>query len=56
MKKINLFLLAIALITLNSCEVIGDIFQAGAAFGVIMVVLVVGFVIWLVSKMGGGRS
>jgi hypothetical protein len=56
MKKINLFLLALALVTLNSCEVIGDIFQAGAVFGVIMVVLVVGFIFWLISKMGGGRS
>jgi len=53
MKKLNLFLLAMALVTLNSCEVIGDIFKAGAAFGIIIVVLVLIVIIWLFSKIKG---
>ncbi|MBD2704593.1 hypothetical protein IC229_28385 [Spirosoma sp. BT702] len=42
---------------LSSCEVVGDIFQAGAWTGAILVILGIGIVIWLVSKLfGGGNS
>ena len=44
-------LLVVLLVTLSSCEAIGDIFQAGMAVGVIVVVAVVGLIIWLVSRM-----
>jgi hypothetical protein len=42
---------------MTSCEAIGDIFKAGAWTGIIGVFLVIGIVIWLVSKLfgGGGR-
>lgn len=43
--------MVILLVTLSSCEAIGDIFQAGMAVGVIVVVAVVALVIWLVSRM-----
>jgi len=52
MKQYSLLLIcffAIAM-TLTSCEAIGDIFQAGMAVGVIVVVLVVGLIIWLISR------
>ncbi|GAB3721638.1 hypothetical protein [Spirosoma lituiforme] len=43
---------------LTSCAAIGDIFKAGAYTGIIGVVVVLGVVIWLVSKLfgGGGRN
>ncbi|MFN2459009.1 MAG: hypothetical protein ABR502_12480 [Chitinophagaceae bacterium] len=42
--------LAAIVITLSSCEAIGDIFQAGMWVGVIVVVAVVALIIWLVSR------
>ncbi len=42
---------------LTSCAAIGDIFKAGAYTGIIGVIVVLGVVIWLVSKLfGGGGS
>lgn len=42
---------------LTSCEAIGDIFKAGAWTGALMVIVGIGIVIWLVSKLfGGGGS
>lgn len=42
---------------LTSCELVGDIFKTGVWTGVILVVLGIGVVIWLVSKLfGGGRN
>ena len=38
-------------LTLGACEVVGDIFQAGMAVGVFIVVAVVALVIFLVSKL-----
>ena len=42
---------------LTSCEAIGDIFKTGVWTGVLLVVVGIGVVIWLVSKLfGGGGS
>lgn len=42
---------------LTSCAAVGDIFKAGAWTGIIGVILVIGIVIWLISKLfGGGGS
>ncbi|MGF7215995.1 hypothetical protein GGR92_002160 [Spirosoma lacussanchae] len=42
--------------SLTSCELVGDIFKAGAYTGIIGVVIVLVLIIWLVSKLfGGGR-
>ena len=42
---------------LTSCQAIGDIFKAGAWTGALMVIVGIGVVIWLVSKLfGGGGS
>ncbi len=52
MKRFNylmIFLLAMVM-TLSSCEAIGDIFQAGMAVGIIVIIAVVGLIIWLVSR------
>ncbi len=37
-------------VTLNSCEVIGDILEVGIWMGLIVAALVIGLVIWLVRK------
>jgi heme/copper-type cytochrome/quinol oxidase subunit 4 len=52
MKRFNylvIFLLAMVM-TLSSCELVGDIFQAGMAVGIIVIIAVVGLVIWLISR------
>jgi hypothetical protein len=40
------------MLTLTSCEVIGDIFSAGVYTGVFIVVLVIAVVIFIVIKLG----
>lgn len=54
MKKFNqgiiLSLLLSVSILFSSCEAIGDIFKAGAWFGIIGVVVVVVIVFWLIGK------
>ncbi|MBP8066952.1 MAG: hypothetical protein KAY27_00175 [Pedobacter sp.] len=54
-RYIPLSLIALFCSVLTSCELIGDIFKAGMWTGVIVVVLVVALVIWLVSKVFGGK-
>jgi hypothetical protein len=44
-------LLAVLLLPLTGCEVIGDIFKAGAWTGAIGVILVIVLLIWLVSRL-----
>lgn len=46
--KISLF--TALLLSLTGCEVIGDIFQAGMAVGIFVVVLVVLLIVWLLRK------
>lgn len=51
--KLNFsFLIAILMLAvlLPSCELIGDIFQAGFVTAIIVIVIIVGLVLWLVSK------
>ncbi|MEJ5993043.1 hypothetical protein WG904_01340 [Pedobacter sp. Du54] len=55
-RYIPLSLVALVCSVLTSCELIGDIFKAGMWTGVIVVVLVIALVIWLVSKVFGGKG
>ena len=43
-------LLVVSTMTLAGCDIIGDIFEAGVWVGVILVFLVIGLVVWLLSK------
>jgi len=43
-------LLLLSTVALTGCEVIGDIFKAGVWTGVLLVVLVIGFIVWLLTK------
>jgi len=49
MKKINLLLFALAMVALSSCSVITGIFKAGAAVGIIAVIVVIAIIIWVIS-------
>ena len=53
MQALLLILVLMSTVLLGGCELVGDIFQAGMAVGVIAVVVVVGLVIWLGAKLMG---
>ncbi|MEB0260183.1 MULTISPECIES: hypothetical protein [unclassified Mucilaginibacter] len=53
MKKLNLLLLALAMVAFSGCSVIGGIFKAGAAVGIIAVIVVILLIIWLISAFRG---
>lgn len=55
MKLISYWLLTGLVLLLSSCEVIGGIFKAGVWTGILAVALVVGLIIYLVSR-GGKRD
>jgi hypothetical protein len=50
MRKIYPLTAVFVITLLSSCELVGDIFKAGAYTGIIIVVIVVALIIWLVSK------
>ena len=43
-------LLLVSMVTLSSCELVGDIFQAGMAVGIIVIIAIVALVIWIISR------
>jgi cytosine/uracil/thiamine/allantoin permease len=51
-----LAIIALLSTSLASCELVQGIFKAGVWTGVIVVVLVLALVIWLISRVFGGRS
>ncbi|MGI4897781.1 MAG: hypothetical protein ACRYFT_04340 [Janthinobacterium lividum] len=53
MKKLNLSMLVVTLMVLNSCSVVGGVFKAGAAIGIIAVVVVIAVIIWVISMFRG---
>lgn len=53
MKKfthVTLLIFFLSLV-LTSCELIGDIFQAGLVVGIIVVVIILALIIWLLRKI-----
>lgn len=55
-KYIPLSLIALVCTVLSSCELIEGIFKAGVWTGVIIVVVIIALVIWLISKVFGGKG
>ena len=51
MTLLRLLLVLVATLSLTACEVIGNIFQAGVAIGVIMVIVVVGVIGFVIAKI-----
>jgi hypothetical protein len=52
MKKYNqLSILLLAMvITLSSCELVGDIFKAGFWTAIILIVVVIAIIIWIINR------
>ncbi|MDE3249413.1 MAG: hypothetical protein KGO82_12175 [Bacteroidota bacterium] len=48
-------MLAGLLVTTSSCEAIAGIFKAGMWTGILVVVIIIGLIIWLVSRAGGNK-
>jgi hypothetical protein len=46
----QIFVFLLMAFTLTGCSVIGDIFEAGIWVGIIVVVLVIVFVIWIIKQ------
>jgi hypothetical protein len=55
MKHLTYLLLSFVVLFLSSCEVIGGIFKAGVWTGILAVAVVVGLIIFLISR-GGKRG
>lgn len=43
------------LLVLSGCELIGDIFKAGVWSGIILVVVLLGLIVFILSRLFGGR-
>lgn len=54
-RFIQSMLLLMVLFTVTSCEVIGDIFQAGMGVGIFIVIVVIAVIAFVVSKLGGNK-
>ena len=51
MKKYSLFAFLISsLLLLSSCEVVGGIFKAGMVWGIFLVVVIVGAIIYFITR------
>jgi len=50
MRKLNVLIALSAITMLSGCEVIGDIFKAGAYVGIFAVIIVLALIFWLFSK------
>lgn len=48
----TLLVVAVAITLLPGCQAIGDIFKAGMWAGVLVVVVIIGLVLYLISRAG----
>ena len=51
MTWLRLLLVLVATLSLTACEVVGDIFQAGMAVGVIMIIAVIALIGFVIAKV-----
>jgi uncharacterized membrane protein len=56
MKNLSLLFMAMVIMTMSSCAIIGGIFKAGAIVGIIAVIVVIAIIIWIISLFRGGKS
>lgn len=49
-------ILLVLILTLPGCEVIGGIFKAGVWTGVLMIAVIVAIIIYIISRMAGGKK
>jgi hypothetical protein len=55
MKNSLILFLLVMVTTLSSCSVVADIFKAGVWVGVLAVIVVVGLIIYLISRVAGKK-
>ncbi len=55
MRNIIVLSIAVMMLTLTGCEVIGDIFSAGFYTALILVVIVIAIIVFVVAKLRGRR-
>jgi cytosine/uracil/thiamine/allantoin permease len=55
MKNLLTLFLLLMMTALSGCSVIGDIFKAGVWVGVLAVVVVVGLIIYFISRASGKK-
>ncbi|WP_158992879.1 phosphatidate cytidylyltransferase [Mucilaginibacter sp. L196] len=53
MRKLNLLLIAMVVMSMSSCALIGGIFKAGAIVGILAVFIVIAIIIWIISLFRG---
>lgn len=46
--KLGMFAMLLSLLT--SCELVGDIFQAGMAVGIFVVIAIVVIIVWIINR------
>ena len=51
MGWLRVLLIVLLAVPLAACEVVGDIFQAGMAVGILMIVIVIAIIGFLVAKI-----
>jgi len=56
MRSLMFMLSCILIFYLNSCAVVGGIFKAGMAWGILCVVAIIALVIFIIAKVSGGRK
>lgn len=49
-KALKFYLLFVLIMSLNSCEFIGNIFQAGVWVGVIIAIAVIALIIFIITR------
>lgn len=56
MKNLSLAVIMGCLITMSSCQLVGDIFKTGVGVGVFLVIAVIVLIVFVLGKVfGGGR-
>ncbi len=53
MRRLYLFFATLFVLFASSCSVIGGIFKAGAAVGIIAVIVIIAIIIWIISLFRG---
>ena len=53
MRKIYSLIALLIATLLSGCELVGDIFAAGAYAGIIVVVVIIAVIIWIISRFRG---
>jgi hypothetical protein len=52
-KSLSFLSLILIMLLLDSCAVVGGIFKAGVWVGVLLVLVLIGLIIWLVTRSSG---